>query len=194
MPPFLAVPINLPIQAPIVHEMQIDASTTPEVPFFSQFDDIDSALWKKRSCGVVSLGMIIEYFSGKTLDLNSLLQKGIDEGAFIANVGWSHRGLADLSTDFGLHGTAYDLSDKKNTEAFTRFKAILEDGPVIVSAHYKFDPKSTIPHLLVINKIIDDTVYYNDPAATEAYKKISVSDFMNGWKKRFIVVRPNEET
>jgi ABC-type bacteriocin/lantibiotic exporter with double-glycine peptidase domain len=56
--------------------------------------------------------------------------------------------------------------------------------------HYKFDPKSTIPHLVVINGIKDNTLYYNDPAAKTGEKQISVTDFLRGWKQRFIVLRP----
>jgi ABC-type bacteriocin/lantibiotic exporter with double-glycine peptidase domain len=56
--------------------------------------------------------------------------------------------------------------------------------------HYKFDPKSTIPHLVVVDGIVGGVVYYNDPAAKTGEKQISTADFLKGWKKKVIVVRP----
>jgi ABC-type bacteriocin/lantibiotic exporter with double-glycine peptidase domain len=61
---------------------------------------------------------------------------------------------------------------------------------VIASIYYKFDPESPLPHLVVIDGMENNTIYYNDPAAKTGEKKISVSDFQKGWKKRFIVIRP----
>jgi uncharacterized protein YvpB len=61
---------------------------------------------------------------------------------------------------------------------------------VIASVHYKFDPKSPLPHLVVLTGIKDDIVYYNDPAAKAGEQQISKAAFMQGWKKRMIVIRP----
>jgi ABC-type bacteriocin/lantibiotic exporter with double-glycine peptidase domain len=46
----------------------------------------------------------------------------------------------------------------------------------------------------VINGISNDIVYYNDPAAKTGKLTISVEDFLKAWKKRFIVVRPANES
>jgi len=74
--------------------------------------------------------------------------------------------------------------------ALAQLETYVKGGPVIASIHYKFDPKSTIPHLVVIDGIASSTVYYNDPAAKTGEKTISTADFLKGWKKRFIVIRP----
>ena len=172
--------------APII----VSQNIIPDVPFFSQFADILSPAWQKVGCGVTSLAMIIEYYKPDTVSVNTLLKQGIANGAYSKKSGWTYKGLISLGNKYGLDGDSYDLAALSQKDAFTQFKGSLKNGPVIVSVHYKFDPKSTIPHLVVINGIKDDTIYYNDPAAKVGEKTISVANFLLAWKKRFIVVRP----
>jgi uncharacterized protein YvpB len=166
----------------------------PVVPFYSQFDDITAPEWKKIGCGVTSLAMIIDFYSPGAVSVNALLKQGITAGAYIKDAGWSHMGLVRLSQKYGLDGSAHDLSKSGAAAALAGFKSYVDDGPVIASVHYKFDPKSTIPHLVVIDGMDDTYVYYNDPASDVGGKKISIADFQKGWKKRFIVIRDVTDT
>ncbi|MDO8516180.1 MAG: C39 family peptidase [bacterium] len=179
-----------PAHAPIV---TLNAPV-PEVPFFSQIKDIHSAKWKNIGCGIASLAMIIDYYYPGSVSVNTLLKEGIASGAYIKDVGWKHLSLARLARPYGLEGMNYDLSSLGKADAFARFKEFLDKGPLIASVYYKFDPKSPIPHLVVINGIEGNRVYYNDPAGLAGGKEISVADFMKGWKKRFIVVRPAQKS
>jgi ABC-type bacteriocin/lantibiotic exporter with double-glycine peptidase domain len=166
------------------------ATSSPEVPFFSQFRDINSPTWQKVGCGIASLAMIIDFYKPSAVSANALLKQGIAAGAYDYNAGWIYQGLIDLSKKYGLDGSYHDLSKLDAPTAFAQFQTLLKSGPVILSVHYKFDPKSTIPHLVVIDGIKDGTVYYNDPASTSGEKQISVADFLKGWKKKVIVIRP----
>ncbi|MEK7063352.1 MAG: cysteine peptidase family C39 domain-containing protein [Patescibacteria group bacterium] len=166
--------------------------TIPEVPFYSQFADITSQKWQKVGCGVASLAMIIDYYK-PAVAVDTLLKQGIASGAYLQSAGWTYKGLIGISTKYGLDGDSYDLGKLSTKKAFAQFKKELEDGPVIASVHYKFDPKSTIPHLVVIDSIDGDVVYYNDPAAKVGQKQISTTDFLKAWKKRFIVIRPTSD-
>ena len=177
----LPVPVQAaPIQAVV---------SVPTVPFYSQFSDITVPKWQKVGCGVTSLAMLIDYYK-PAVAVNTLLKQGVAAGAYSASAGWTYKGLISLGNKYGLDGESYDLSALSSKAALTQFKIYLKDGPVIASVHYKFDPKSTIPHLVVINGIDNDVIHYNDPAAKTGDKTISVSNFLSGWKKRFIVVRP----
>lgn len=179
------------IQAPQTQKEISDAlSVIPEVPFYSQFKDIKSPKWQKVGCGVTSLAMIIDYYKPDTVSANTLLGKGIAAGAYDKNAGWIYNGLIKLSQEYGLDGDFYDLGKLDSKTALEQFKKYSKGGPIIASVHYKFDPKSTIPHLVVINGVDNGIVYYNDPASKEGGKQISVADFLKGWKKRIIVVRP----
>jgi predicted double-glycine peptidase len=162
----------------------------PGVPFYSQFRDINDAEWQKIGCGIASLAMLIEFYKPGTVAVNTLLEEGIAAGTYLSGAGWKHEGLVLLAVKYGLKGSSYDLSNLGMDAALAQFEAALKGGPVIASVHYKFDPKSSIPHLAVINGVDGDTVYYNDPAGTSAGGKISVQDFIKAWKKRFIAVRP----
>lgn len=167
-------------------------SSIAVVPFFSQFTDITSPEWKKVGCGVASLAMIIDYYRTETISVDKLLKAGITAKAYDYNAGWTHAGLIALAKNYNLSGKTYDLSKKGSKAAFESFKTYLATGPLMASVHYKFDPKSTIPHLVVINGIKDGMVHYNDPASKSGDRQISTADFLKAWKMRFIVIRPNE--
>ena len=167
------------------------------MPFYSQFKDIISPKWQKVGCGITSLAMLIDFYKPEAaVSVNALLSQGIAAGAYDKNAGWIYKGLIKLSQKYGLNGTYYDLSKLGTETAFTRFKNYLKDGPVMLVVHYQFDPKSTIPHLVVINGIDADkgVIYYNDPAAKTGEKQISVANFLKGWKKKVIAFRPVKES
>jgi ABC-type bacteriocin/lantibiotic exporter with double-glycine peptidase domain len=170
--------------------LQTATSSIADVPFYSQFKDIASAKWQKVGCGITSLAMIVDYYSTELISVNTMLAQGISAGAYQQNAGWTYAGLISVARKYGLTGSSYDLGKSSAGEAFEQLKKSLSDGPLIASVHYKFDPASTIPHLVVINGIKGDTIYYNDPAAKSGEKQISSADFLKAWKKRFIVVRP----
>lgn len=165
----------------------------PSVPFYSQFHDIQALSWQKVGCGIASLAMVIDYYKPDTVSVNTLLTQGIASGAYNQKAGWVHQDLITLSKKYGLNGNSFDLTQLDKETAFIQFKKYLEDGPVIVSVHYKFDPRSPIPHLVVIDGIDNDVIHYNDPAAKSGDRTISTTDFLKGWKKKFIVIRPKVE-
>ena len=157
------------------------------VPFFSQFTDISSPKWQKVGCGIASLGMIMEYYKPGTVSIDALLADGIEQGAY-SEAGWTYKGLIGVSSAYGFTGESHDLAG--NAEAFARFKEAVGRGPVIASVHYTFEPSNPIPHLVVINRIEGETVYYNDPAEREGGGTISVDTFTKAWKKRYIEIYP----
>lgn len=178
----------------MVPEIQIalssETSSVFDVPFYSQFNDISAVKWQKIGCGIASLAMLIEYYKPGEVSVDALLDEGISSGAYLSGAGWIHRGLALLANDHGLDGMNYDLSSKNMDSAFAQFETALKKGPVIASVYYTFDPKSPIPHLVVVNGISDDVVYYNDPSDVSGGGSISTGTFKKAWKKRYIEVRP----
>lgn len=161
------------------------------VPYHSQITEIASHTWQMQGCGITSLAMIIDYYNkADTVSVESLLKQGIVSGAFIHNVGWSYAGLINLSKKYDLDGTTYDLAGLSTKTAFTKLKDELKGGPVVVSIYYKFDPKNALSHMIVIDGIDNDTVYYNNPSGTAGVNQISATKFLSAWKKRFIVFRP----
>lgn len=168
------------------------ADDTPrtDVPFFSQFTDISSKNWQKVSCGIVSLAMLIEYYKPNSIVVETLLDEGIAADAFLPDAGWTHAGLIGLAKKYGLTGASHDLSGSSMSAAFSELTRAVEEGPVMVSVHYTFDPKNPIPHLVVVNDVVGDTVYYNDPAEPQGGGNISAATFKSAWKKRYIRIAP----
>ena len=195
------VEINAPIATTTTPSVVVSTAVSrplvgvPDVPFYSQFQDIDRTSWQKVGCGVTSLAMIIDFYHprerGVRVSVDALLNEGVAAGAYITGAGWSHLGLVRLGERYGLEGKTYDLSKIDSASAFARFEAVLASGPVIASVHYKFDPQSTIPHLVVITGIADGRVFYNDPAGKTSGQSLTTEDFRKAWKKRFIALRPH---
>jgi uncharacterized protein YvpB len=179
-----------PPAVPAQIALSAQSSTITVVPFYSQFTDIQSPKWQKVGCGVTSLAMLIDFYKPDTVSVNTLLKQGIAAGAYDPKGGWITAGLIQLAKQYGLTGTRYDLSKTDTQTALAKLKDVLADGPAMLSVHYKFDPKSTIPHLVVVNAISDGVAYYNDPAAKSGGKQISVADLLKGWKKTMLVIRP----
>lgn len=167
----------------------VTKEVTAPIPFFSQFKDITKPEWKKVGCGIASLAMLIEFYEPGKVTVDTLLQEGIDAGAY-SNAGWTYAGLIGISKKYGLGGESFDRANLTMTSAFAELKKAVEDGPVMVSVHYTFNPNNPIPHLVVLNSIHDDTVYYNDPAEPKGGGSISIQTFQNSWKKRYIEFRP----
>jgi ABC-type bacteriocin/lantibiotic exporter with double-glycine peptidase domain len=175
-----------------VAKKNIGAATTSiaRVPFYSQFKDITSSKWQKVGCGIADLTMIVDFYKPGATTVNNLLQQGIAAGAYDYNAGWIYAGLIGLSKKYGLDGAYYDLTKLGAKAAYARLEGELAKGPVIASVHYKFDPASTIPHLVVLNGIKDGQVYYNDPAASAGGRVISKAAFQRAWKQKIIAIRP----
>jgi predicted double-glycine peptidase len=164
--------------------------TQTNVPFYSQFTDISAVKWQKVGCGIASLAMLIEYYEPGEVSVDKLLDEGIASKAFLEDAGWTHSGLANLVNKYGLKGKPFDYSSNSMESAYAKLNTSLEEGPVMASVFYTFDPKSPIPHLVVINSIDGDIVYYNDPSDKSGNRSISSTKFKKAWKKRFIEVRP----
>lgn len=162
----------------------------PIVPFYSQFNDISAPEWKKVGCGIASLAMLIEYYEPNSVTVDELLQRGIDAHAFLSDAGWTHAGLINLSHKYGLGGESHSLAESSMDDAFEVLKTELEEGPVMASVHYTFDPQNPIPHLVVVNGVREGKVYYNDPSESGGGGSISIAKFQSSWKKRYIDIRP----
>ena len=166
-------------------------TSVPTVPFYSQFADISSPRWQKVGCGIASLAMVIDYYSDESISVDNLLQKGIAVGAYLDNAGWIHAGLIGLSKAYGLSGESRSLASLSMADAFHELERVVEEGPVMVSVHYTFEPTNPIPHLVVVNGVKDGKVFYNDPAEPSGGGSLSIAKFEGAWKKRYIEIRPS---
>jgi predicted double-glycine peptidase len=173
-----------------VSDTKEQESDTRTVPFYSQFADISSPEWQKVGCGIASLAMLIEYYEPESVSVDELLNQGIKSHAYLDDAGWTHAGLINLSKRYGLTGESHSLQGESMDTAFATLEDELQEGPVMASVHYTFDPQNPIPHLVVVNAVHDGQVYYNDPAEKSGNGSISIAKFQSAWKKRYIDIRP----
>ena len=162
-----------------------------EVPFYSQFQDIPAIEWQKKGCGIASLAMAIGFYKPDAVSITTLLKEGLVSGAYVKNVGWSHKGLTDLVTNYGLIGEIHDFTKLKAQKALDGLRDVIDKGPVVASIHNKFDPSATLGHLVVLTGYDDQFIFYNDPSGTSD-RKISNANFLRGWKRRVISVRGSQ--
>lgn len=156
------------------------------VPFYSQLTDITAPAWKKIGCGIASLAMLIKFYNPDSFtSVDTLLKEGIAIDAY-SSAGWTYAGLIEVSHKYGLDGTTHDFGGSSMDVAFAAFEKALIVGPVMASVHYTFTPTNPIPHLVIVNGIKDDTLFYNDPAEPRGDGSIPVAQFKSSWKKRYI--------
>ncbi|MDD3679105.1 MAG: C39 family peptidase [Patescibacteria group bacterium] len=163
-----------------------------EVPHYAQYIDVDDDFWQSRSCGIVSLGMILDYY-GIEVPIAELIKKGKELGGYIKNVGWKHDSIVDLAR---IYGFKCNRTEEEKIENL--LKSIEKDEPVIISIHKKFNTNNG-GHLAVLtgyyynekdNELIG--VYINDPIGFPYKFKnqfVKIETFMQGWKKRAIYIK-----
>lgn len=170
------------------------------VPEYSQFLDVDKEEWKNRSCGIVSLSMVMNYFNyhfGGAILTHWLIERAMERGdCYLDGIGWKHSGLISLAKEFDFEGERFDFYDQPNKKALKKFFCLLEKGPVIVSVFNGFNPKNKGGHLVVAKGYEKSnghtTIFINDPATRDKSEKkslvISLKNFTKGWKRRFISI------
>jgi hypothetical protein len=175
-----------------------------DVPFSSQYADLGHHEWRARGCGIASLKMVMDFWharnpNNRTVPLDELLQMGLAQGAHIKNVGWSHRGLAQLAQHYGYVAHNVDVAPNSPTpktqqEAWSMLLADLAQGPMLTSVFSRFDPTSRDGHIIVVTGWDGALVAFNDPVEMDAWegkKLLALQTFLPAFKQRFIVVRPN---
>lgn len=178
---------------PVVTQVEAPITMPYDVPLYSQIADISSVEWKQKGCGVADVAMIVNFYKPKTTTVQKSLEDAIALGAYQKNVGWKHDGLAALAKKYGMDGKVQDFSKLNNLDAFNQFKDVIKEGPAIASIHRNFDPKLSFGHLIVITGFDDNQIFYNDPGKHDGIRKVSITDFMKGWKRKLIVIRPIEK-
>ncbi len=178
-----------------------------QVPPLSQHTHIRNKNWKTKTCGIVGLCMISEYFD-KKIPREQLLKLGLklnftyknkEYSAYSPEFGWNNWGLVHLAEKFNFKGIVYDWSidndhcKKLNKKpAFQKLKNYLKKYPILASIYLNFNPKKG-GHLVVITGISGTKISYNDPDSKikkQIPKSVPIKKFLTGWKKRIIIIHP----
>jgi len=79
------------------------------VPYFSQKDGVVKLFYGDRGCGIVSLKMVIDYFSGKNSGWDFLKNATDKTRAFNGNM-WTHDGLIGIARIAGMGAYRIDYN------------------------------------------------------------------------------------
>jgi len=184
------------------------------VPYYSQQEDVVDEPWKSRSCGVVSLAMVMKYFGIEFQDIDSLIREGLIIGAHEDGIGWKHDGLISLAHNHGLAGyreefrsvivdivnklfSASNFEEKLLEQGIAKISHAIESkDPVIISldsAFYGSNDSHLVP--LVGIKKEENKVsgfYYHEPNPKDnnppEYRFIDIEQFRKHWRKMAIFV------
>jgi hypothetical protein len=169
-----------------------------EIPRYSQYLDVRDERWRSRSCGIVALKMVLDYWHSvhplriPPPTLAALLRRAYAAGAYVRNVGWSHRGLAAGARSLGLAGRNFDWAALPPRAAFKKLLPLVHRGPVIASVYLDSRTREG-GHLVVMTDVTRTHVRVLDPAAksrTRIRSSITIPRFLLLWKRRVIVIRP----
>lgn len=171
-----------------------------DVPFLSQFDNVEDEDWQGKACGITCLAMILSYYEKERHSLANLISIGLEvEAHSSAAGGWYDSGLCRVANKLGyvawrrrwaLSGPDKKVFEKEgrtdaDNEAYE--KMALQEGlysienslrldiPVMVPVNKNFDPNG-FGHLITLTGYEKDGeklagFYYNDPNAKGTIKK-----------------------
>lgn len=190
-----------------------------DVPYYSQHEDVKDEYWKKRSCAIVCLKMVINYYKKQDFNLPTI-QDLIEEGVFIKgldeNKDWKQDSLVILLHNLGFNAYRQEFKsfkidlEKKKEFLSEHSDRMLGDGinkitgklslnkPVLVSVAKKFKEESKF-HMVVLTGFEMDGggelkgFYYNDTDyRNEREGKdlfVDIETFKTYWRRLAIFVK-----
>jgi hypothetical protein len=155
------------------------------VPYYSQFADIEDPFWMLRACGAASLKMVADFYGKQTPSLVELCNEAKDRGGYDMANGWIHDYIVGKLNDLGIK--AYR---KEGLTSAQEIVSSLEMGnPIIVSVEKRVLEQKRF-HILVIVGYESGSIIYHEPESTDKdkgqYRTCSMEIFMQYWRGKAI--------
>ena len=184
------------------------------VPYYSQFLDVDDKFWMLRACGATCLKMVAEYHlsvqaSGANVpDIISLCNEAKEKGGYDMTNGWVHNYLVSKAEEFGLKAHPSEGLTNIIDEIISSINA---GNPVIVSVEKRVLEQTRF-HLIVIvgyersdnqqsspyDIQASNCFYYHEPESTDKtrgqYRVCDTETFINYWRGKAIFISKNTST
>lgn len=157
------------------------------IPYYSQFIDIQDPFWMLRACGGISLKMVAEFQGATVPDLLTLCNEAKDRGGYDVENGWIHDYLVMKAKELGLQAKR-----KEGMTDVDELLAFLESGnPVIVSVEKRVLEQKRF-HILVLVGFDGEGFIYHEPESTDKekgqYRTCTFDTFMEYWRGKAIFV------
>lgn len=163
-----------------------------DVPYYSQFLDIDDKFWMLRACGAVAMKSVAEFHGVTMSGLVTLCEEAKESGGYDMTNGWVHDYIVTRLQESGL------MTERK--EGLTDINEIVsyleESCPVIVSVEKRVLEQTRF-HIIVLvgyekdneGKVTD--FYYHESESTNKergmYRKCTTEVFLNYWRGKLIL-------
>lgn len=176
------------------------------VPYYSQFVDVDDKFWMLRACGATCLKMVAEYQGVIVPSIIDLCNEAKERGGYDMVNGWVHSYLVTKAEELGLKAHRSEGMMKISDEIIASLDA---GNPVIVSVEKRVLEQTRF-HLIVIvgyekgedSESSDNfhlqpanCFYYHEPESTTKergpYHMCEVETFMSYWRGKAIFISKN---
>ncbi len=166
------------------------ASMKLNVPYYSQFVDIQDPFWMLRGCGAVSFAMVTEFHGIKIPSITDFCNEAKDTGGYDMINGWVHEYLVSKAKEYGLQAER-----KEGLTDLNEIMSSLEKGnPIIVSVEKRVLEQKRF-HMLVVVGCEDGMIVYHEPESTDKgrgqYRTCDIETFMNYWRGKAVFVSKN---
>lgn len=165
-----------------------------DVPYYSQYIDVEDSFWMLRACGACSFKMVVEFHGIKVPDLVSICNEALEKGGYDLQNGWGHDYLVEKAKELGLHSNrAEGLSDLEDI-----IKSLNDGNPVIVSVEKRVLEQTRF-HMVVLvgyenlsaNRHGNHFIYHESESTDKdkgAYRVCNEDIFLNYWRGKAIFV------
>jgi uncharacterized protein YvpB len=164
-----------------------------DVPYFSQYVDIQDGGHRLRACGMTSAYMILKYFGVNVPSLDEMVERGMREGGYGPS-GWKHDYFVTLFREYGFSCERQENMRDKDIEIFRM--AIKNGNPVIISVTLRLWDQRNF-HMLVLTGIRENIngelegFFYHDPASLKEggarHFYVPVPLFFTDWRRMAIL-------
>ncbi len=159
-----------------------------DVPYYSQFLDVNDPFWMLRACGATSLKMVLEYHGVSVPEIVTLCNDAKERGGYDLENGWVHDYLVTKAQECGLQAER-----KEGLTTLTEiFEALNVGNPVIVSVEKRVLEQKRF-HIVVLTGYDNDVITYHEPEATNKekgkHRTCDIETFMNYWRGKAIFIK-----
>src|SRR3989338_3151752 len=184
-----------------------------DVPYYSQYNDVESINWQDKACTMTCLKMALDFKTKTDMpSINELITEGHAIGGY-GEYGWTHQAIVLLSHNYGIpayqeefRSVFVDVQEK--TFVPSKFESeILNEGIVrlkkgkdemrlpIVSVRRNWEQNGTFHSIIIIGYELKDReisgFYYHDPDTKNEEKRkqfIPLDKFTSNWRKMAIFI------
>jgi uncharacterized protein YvpB len=164
-----------------------------DVPYYSQFLDIQDPFWMIRACGAVAFTSVLEYHGKSAPPLLTFCENARERGGYHLENGWVHDYLVDKAKEYGLQAHRME-----GLLSLDKIKSSLDAGnPVIVSVEKRVLEQKRF-HMIVLTGYISShesditSLYYHESESTTkekgAHRSCDTETFMKYWRGKAIFI------